>query len=67
MLPIRQPVDYLEWLNGRLTREPIIAGHPQVLASDPVAYFADPANQDLAVVKPLRKSISRLDLSPFPI
>ena len=37
------------------------------LASDPVSYFADPANQDLAVVKPLRKPISRLDLSPFPI
>lgn len=37
------------------------------LASDPVAYFADPANQDLAVVKRLRKPISRLDLSPFPI
>jgi hypothetical protein len=37
------------------------------LASDPVAYFAEPANQDLAVVKPLRKPISRLDLSPFPL
>lgn len=37
------------------------------LASDPVSYFADPANQDLDVVKPLRKPISRLDLSPFPI
>jgi hypothetical protein len=37
------------------------------LASDPVSYFADPANQDLAVVKRLRKPISRLDLSPFPI
>jgi hypothetical protein len=37
------------------------------LASDPVAYFADPANQDLDVVKPLRKPVSRLDLSPFPI
>jgi len=37
------------------------------LASDPVAYFADPANQDLDVVKPLRKPIARLDLSPFPI
>lgn len=37
------------------------------LAADPVAYFADPANQDLAVVKRLRKPISRLDLSPFPI
>lgn len=37
------------------------------LASDPVAYFADPTNQDLGVVKRLRKPISRLDLSPFPI
>jgi hypothetical protein len=37
------------------------------LASDPVSYFADPTNQDLAVVKALRKPISRLDLSPFPI
>jgi hypothetical protein len=37
------------------------------LATDPVTYFADPANQDLDVVKPLRKPISRLDLSPFPI
>lgn len=37
------------------------------LATDPVSYFADPANQDLAVVKSLRKPISRLDLSPFPI
>ena len=37
------------------------------LATDPVSYFADPTNQDLAVVKALRKPISRLDLSPFPI
>ncbi len=37
------------------------------LTTDPVSYFADPANQDLAVVKRLRKPISRLDLSPFPI
>ena len=37
------------------------------LASDPVAYFADPANQDLGIVKRLRKPIPRLDLSPFPI
>lgn len=28
------------------------------LASDPVTYFADPANQDLEVVNPLRKPIS---------
>lgn len=37
------------------------------LASDPVAYFADPANQDLGVVKRLRKPLAYLDLSPFPI
>jgi hypothetical protein len=36
------------------------------LASDPVAYFADPANQDLGVVKRLRKPVAYLDLSPFP-
>lgn len=36
------------------------------LASDPVAYFADPANQDLGVVKRLRKPLAHLDLSPFP-
>jgi hypothetical protein len=37
------------------------------LATDPVAYFADPANQDLGVVKRSSKPIPRLDLSPFPI
>ena len=36
------------------------------LAADPVAYFADPANQDLGVVKRLRKPLAHLDLSPFP-
>lgn len=36
------------------------------LASDPVSYFAAPANQDLAVVKTLRKAASELDLSPYP-
>ncbi len=41
--------------------------YSQGLASDPVSYFADPVNQDLGVVKRLRKPISRLDLSPFPI
>jgi hypothetical protein len=35
-------------------------------ASDPVAYFAAPENQDLAVVKPVRKPIPKLDLSPYP-
>ena len=37
------------------------------VATDPVAYFADPVNQDLGVVKRPRKPIPRLDLSPFPI
>jgi hypothetical protein len=36
------------------------------LASDIVAYFAAPENQDLGVVKAVRKPILRLDLSPYP-
>ena len=36
------------------------------LASDLVAYFAAPQNQDLGVVKTIRKPIHRLDLSPYP-
>lgn len=38
----------------------------QGLADDPLSYFVDPDNRDLAIVKPLRKPIPRLDLSPFP-
>lgn len=36
-------------------------------ASDPVKYFAAPENQDLGVVKVLRKPQTKLDLSPYPI
>jgi hypothetical protein len=36
------------------------------IADDPVKYFAAKENQDLGVVKSLRKPISKLDLSPFP-
>lgn len=36
-------------------------------ADDPVKYFAAPSNQDLGVVKSLRKPVSKLDLSPFPL
>ena len=36
-------------------------------ASDPVAYFAALENQDLAVLKRVRKKIPVLDLSPYPI
>jgi len=35
-------------------------------ASDLVAYFAAPENQDLDVVKTIRKPVLRLDLRPFP-
>ena len=36
-------------------------------ASDPVAYFAAPENQDLRVVKRIRKPPIILNLDPFPI
>jgi hypothetical protein len=36
-------------------------------ASEPIAYFADPQNNDLAIIKQIRKQIPRLDLRPFPI
>lgn len=35
-------------------------------AKDPIQYFAAKENQDLGVVKALRKPVSKLDLSPFP-
>lgn len=35
-------------------------------ADDPIKYFAAKNNQDLGVVKTLRKPVSKLDLSPFP-
>ncbi len=37
------------------------------LTTDPIAYFAAPENQDLGVIKPLRKPQNWLDLSPYPI
>ena len=33
---------------------------------DPIKYFAAKENQDLGVVKGLRKPVSKLDFSPFP-
>lgn len=36
-------------------------------ASEPIAYFADPTNQDLGIVKQKRKQIPKLDLRPYPI
>ena len=35
-------------------------------ASEPVAYFAAAENQDLGVVKILRKPLAKLDLNAFP-
>jgi hypothetical protein len=35
-------------------------------ATDPIAFFAAPENQDLGIVKTLRKPPPPLDLSPFP-
>ena len=36
------------------------------LTTDPVSYFANPKNEDLGVIKRLRKKQKRLDLSPYP-
>ena len=41
--------------------------YEQGKATDPVKYFADSSNQDLGVVKTLRKPVEKLDLSPFPL
>jgi hypothetical protein len=35
------------------------------VASDPVVYFAAPENQDLDIVKTLRKPLAKLNLRPF--
>ncbi len=41
--------------------------YDQGKATDPVKYFAAKENQDLDVVKALRKPVVKLDLSPFPV
>jgi hypothetical protein len=40
--------------------------HHKGLATDPVKYFADPTNQDLGVLKSLRKPFKKLIIAPFP-
>ena len=40
--------------------------HQKGLVSDPVKYFADPANRDLGIVKRPRKANVRLIIAPFP-
>jgi hypothetical protein len=44
-----------------------IRAYDQGKTSDPVAYFAASENQDLAIVKRIRKKIPNLNLSPYPI
>ena len=41
--------------------------YDQGKATDPIKYFAAKENQDLGVVKALRKPVPKLDLSPFPL
>jgi hypothetical protein len=38
----------------------------QGLANDPIKYFAAPENQDLGVVKTIRKPHVKLIIAPFP-
>jgi hypothetical protein len=40
--------------------------HHKGLATDPVKYFAAPTNQDLGVLKSLRKPFKKLIIAPFP-
>jgi Transposase DDE domain len=40
--------------------------HHKGLAHDPVKYFAAPENQDLGVVKSIRKPFKKLIIDPFP-
>nr|WP_309741264.1 transposase [Chamaesiphon sp. OTE_20_metabat_361] len=40
--------------------------HHKGLATDPVKYFAAPENQDLGVVKSIRKPFKKLIIDPFP-
>lgn len=40
--------------------------HHKGLATDPVTYFAATANQDLGIVKSIRKPFKKLIIDPFP-
>ena len=40
--------------------------HHKGLANDPIKYFAAPENQDLGVVKTIRKPHVKLIIAPFP-
>jgi hypothetical protein len=40
--------------------------HHKGLATDPVKYFAAPANRDLGILKSIRKPFKKLIIAPFP-
>jgi hypothetical protein len=40
--------------------------HHKDLATDPIKYFAAPENQDLGIVKSIRKPFKKLIIDPFP-
>jgi hypothetical protein len=40
--------------------------HQKGLATDPIKYFAAPANRDLGVIKSIRKPFKKLIVDPFP-
>jgi hypothetical protein len=40
--------------------------HQKGLATDPIKYFADPANRDLGIIKSIRKPFKKLIIDPFP-
>ena len=40
--------------------------HQKSLTDDPIKYFAAPENQDLGIVKSIRKLSTRLIIAPFP-
>jgi hypothetical protein len=40
--------------------------HQKGIANDPIKYFASPSNQDLGVVKTIRKPNVKLIIAPFP-
>ena len=40
--------------------------HQKGLADDPISYFTAPENQDLGIVKSIRKPRIRLIIAPFP-
>ena len=43
-----------------------LVAHQKGLASDPIKYFASPDNQDLGIVKTIRKPNVKLIIAPFP-